>query len=110
MTLQRGSLPRYLLLAASGLISLAVFYVLDVWLLGTLAAIISGQLVFTRTHSFFRLPASILQHLLRQDRLPGTGVILTGCHGLGDQASRRFERPDGADGLGWTESAPDDSR
>ncbi len=41
---------RYPLLAASGLIALAVFYALDVWLLGTVAATISGQLVFVRAH------------------------------------------------------------
>ncbi len=49
-TLQRGPALRYLLLAAGGLIGLAVFYVLDVWLIGTLAAMISGQLVFARAH------------------------------------------------------------
>jgi type IV secretory pathway TraG/TraD family ATPase VirD4 len=49
-TLQRGPIFRYLLLAASGLICLAVFYALNVWLLGTLAATISGQLVFARAH------------------------------------------------------------
>jgi hypothetical protein len=50
MTLKREPLLRYPLLAASGLIGLAVFYVLDVWLLGTLAAMISGQLIFARAH------------------------------------------------------------
>jgi hypothetical protein len=54
-TLQRGPALRYLLLTASGLIGLAVFYVLNVWLLGTLAAMIAGQLVFARTHSLFSL-------------------------------------------------------
>jgi hypothetical protein len=44
---------RYLLLAASGLIGLAVLYALDVWFLGTLAAMISGQLVFARAHFSF---------------------------------------------------------
>ncbi len=53
--MQRGPTIRYLLLAASGLIGLAVFYVLDVWLLGTLAATISGQLVFARAHSLLSL-------------------------------------------------------
>ncbi len=46
---------RYLLLTASGLIGLAVFYLLDVWLLGTLAATISGQLLFARAHSLLSL-------------------------------------------------------
>jgi len=53
--LQRGPALRYLLLAASGLIGLAALYVLDVWLLGALAAMISGQLVFARTHPLFSL-------------------------------------------------------
>ncbi len=53
--MQREPIFRYLLLAASGLIGLAVFYALDVWLLGTLAAIISGQLVFARAHSLLSL-------------------------------------------------------
>ncbi len=53
--MQRGSLLRYLLLAASGLIVLAVFYVLDVWLLGTLAVRITGQFAFARAHSLFSL-------------------------------------------------------
>ncbi len=53
--MQRGPVLRYLLLAASGLIGLAVLYVLDVWLLGTLAATISGQLVFAQAHPLLSL-------------------------------------------------------
>jgi type IV secretory pathway TraG/TraD family ATPase VirD4 len=53
--LQREPALRYLLLTASGLIVLAVFYVLDVWLLGTLAAMISGQLLFARAHPLLSL-------------------------------------------------------
>ncbi len=72
--MKRGPVFRYLLLAASGLIGLAVFYVLDVWLLGTLAAMISGNWSLPGHIPCFRLPVSILQYPPRQIRLPGTGT------------------------------------
>jgi hypothetical protein len=46
---------RYLLIATGTLLALAVFYVLDVWLLGTLAVRIAGQLALARSYPLFLL-------------------------------------------------------